>query len=273
MHVLYLLHPYLVAADRAAAFADLLAHPCGSERTWARRWDWHHSRVHRFLHHLTRIGLIHIESTLDGSVVHFRRSTSEAEPQQTRSTTAAPLHINPREVPREKTLGLKNVEKSPAEQLAVRCVDAMNGIGAFRFGGGYLPVRTDQRRSVAATAKWITAGLDPDWCEVEVRRQMMVVRRTPVTLGFCERGVLQAWGDRHQTALPLLQTMRGTAQSAPAAVLAASRTDDRPALRLSDGGGDAGDWRAILAERGILERGETKAGPQKLSELGLASNG
>lgn len=274
-------HPYLLAPHRAAAFADLLAQPVGTDRSWSARWGWTHQRVRRFLLHLQRLGLIHISSTRDGTSVSFcdtaARAESVAKPWQDRGKTVAPpgqLPINPRELPRETTLG-SNVDNSTddgAADLAARCIAAMNEVGAFRFAGAYLPVRRDQRRSVTAARAWLAAGLDPDWCVVEVRRQTMVVKRTPVTLGFCQRGVLEAWTGRHQTEMRLLHSIKA-AETAPETALAAPQPRERAAALVSDPDGPPVDWRALLAERGVLVPGREKAGPQKISELGLALTG
>jgi CTP:molybdopterin cytidylyltransferase MocA len=154
----------------------------------------------------------------------------------------------------------------------------MNEVGAFRFGGDYLPIRSDQRRSVTAATAWLAAGLDPDWCVVEVRRQTMVVRRIPVTLGFCQRGVVEAWEARHQTEMRLLHPIAAappakTPETVAETALAAPERHAVAAPLVSERDGIPVDWRAILAERGVLVPGREKPGLQKISELGLALTG
>jgi hypothetical protein len=217
-------HPFLRKPDRRRAYEDLLFKPSGTYRSWAERWDWTLPRVHRFLASLEREGLANVRRTRFGTIVELLiadRNKTVTQPELASSTATVTQAERDRDATvREpeplgsttgsKSLGLGTRLDERVDNYTAACIETMNTQLSRIFGANYRHVLYDNRRSGEASSKWQAAGVELEFAVDEIRKACLKFHpekhghgRLPGTLGYFERGVLDAHAARHQAGLSL----------------------------------------------------------------------
>jgi hypothetical protein len=213
-------HPLLSDPDRKKAFLDLVKHPVGNYRVWAARWTWKVPRVQRFLAALERAGLATIERTRWGTTVKPIQSqyagspdpapAADTEPILTQyGADTEPIHLGSTRLKQSLGLGA-GLDESNVDNYTAACIETMNEQLSRIFGVKYRPVLYDNRRSGLACDHWKAAGVDLDFAIQEIRKACLKFHpekhgrgKLPGTLGYFERGVLEAHATRAQMSIPL----------------------------------------------------------------------
>jgi hypothetical protein len=217
------LHPFLKKPDRLRAYQDLRSRPRGTYREWADRWCWTLPRVFRFLASLEREGLANVRRTRFGTIVELHsadrnKTVTQPELNATPSgvtqperdhnkTVKEPEHLG--SLGRETGLGPRPSSSSEVDNYTAACIDTMNEqLG--RLHVEYRPVLYDNQRSGLAVDHWKAAGVELGFAIEEIRKGCVKFNPSkhgrgnfPGTLGYFERGVLNAHAARHQTRISL----------------------------------------------------------------------
>jgi hypothetical protein len=239
-------HPVLRDPSRRSAFAKLLAHPIASRQEWATLLGWTESRVQRFLAALERAGLVVLEKSKWGTAIRAR-TVPERQPDGSISfgndaPDPYPIQDRTETDPRPITLGCTALGKSlglgarldekveqqeplqpEADNFTAACIDTMNEQLARIFGEHYRRVKYDNLRSGLACDRWKSAGVELEFAIEEIRKACLKFNpshhgrgRLPGTLGYFERGVLEAHATRSQIQIPLPPVVQQGGQRAGA---------------------------------------------------------
>jgi HNH endonuclease len=153
---------------------------------------------------------------------------TDAQPAQMAGTPRHTLDTQPDSL--GSTAGSKSLglgagldEKEPVDNYSAACIETMNEQLTSIFGAHYRRVKYDNKRSNLACDHWKAAGVELAFAIDEIRKACMRFHpekhgrgRLPGTLGYFERGVLEAHATRSQTQLPLPPVVqRGGASQEP----------------------------------------------------------
>jgi hypothetical protein len=218
-------HPVLRDPSRRKAFAELLAHPIASRKEWATLLGWTESRVQRFLAALEGAELVVLNKSKWGTAIRARTVPDQKPdgsiPLGNVEPDPYPIQDRTETDPRPDTLGStagsKSLglgagldEKEPVDNYSAACIDTMNEQLSRIFGEHYRRVLYDNKRSGLACDHWKSAGVALEFAIEEIRKACLKFNpshhgrgRLPGTLGYFERGVLEAHATRSQIPIPL----------------------------------------------------------------------
>lgn len=222
-------HPFLEDPENDRAFAQLLAVPTGSVRTWAKSLGWSNGKMQRFLASLARYRLGEIQSCQHHSV--FRPLNSGARIEQERERNPAPKQ-KPERVHRSVSVrtdahrpplgssGLRTKKPSAAgTEYSTALITAMNEALAALFKESYRPVLLDNVSSIDTAQQLELAGVPVERAEAHLLVQCRLFNPSkhgkgdlPRSLAYFKRGIMKAWKNEAQLEIPLMQLERGEEQ-------------------------------------------------------------
>lgn len=244
-----MMHPFLEDPENARAYAQLLAVPIGSVRTWASSLGWSTGKMQRFLASLRRYRLGEIQSCKHNTVFRPLKN-SPINPKGEEVYRRVPVRIDVHRPPLGSS-GLRAQKPSAAgSEYSTALITAMNDALSARFKESYRPVLVDNHSSIAAAERLELAGVPADKAEAHLLVQCRLFNPSkhgkgelPRSLSYFERGIRKAWKNEAQFEIPLMQLETG--ESGPRYQEYVAPATEQPKAKAETIDNVAQDWRAI----------------------------